>query len=172
MSHLDELIERCDALLSGDFEQDKAVDIYGEYCISYKRAIYQETGSQIPTLLDKVERKYIVIIQKMLLAHRDRMNHQLDLARASSGSTAVSTSVNVNVSVSISQTIEALEKCSLDPEERKEIEAALAELEASKSKGAEAICDKASKVLDLVKKGVDVATAVAPFVAAALSAIS
>lgn len=54
----------------------------------------------------------------------------------------------------------------------KEIKAAIVDLEAAKDDRPESICQKASKLLDLVKKGADTAKAVAPFVAHALSLIS
>lgn len=54
----------------------------------------------------------------------------------------------------------------------KAIKAAIADLEAAKGDRPETICEKASKLLDLAKKGADAAKAVAPFVAQALSSIA
>lgn len=172
MTELDGLIDRCDALLADDFDQSEADSIYCQYYIAYRKPIYQETGSQVPMPPnERTERKHIDIVRDLLISHRDKLNYQLELARAASDSTSVTNSVNVNISVTLSQTVESLDKCSLSPDELKEIKAALLDLEASKSNSAETVCDKASKVLDLVKKGADVASSVAPFVAAALQSI-
>lgn len=81
-------------------------------------------------------------------------------------------STNLNVEVTISQTIKKLDRCGLDKEEMKAIKAAIADLEAAKGDRPETICEKASKLLDLAKKGADAAKAVAPFVAQALSSIA
>ena len=70
--------------------------------------------------------------------------------------------------VTMSQVIESLDSHIVDDAELAEIKAAVADLEAAKGKSPETICDKASKLLDLAKKGVDVAKAVAPYVAMAL----
>lgn len=74
--------------------------------------------------------------------------------------------------MTISQTIKKLDRCGLDKEEMKAIKAAIADLEAAKGDRPETICEKASKLLDLAKKGADAAKAVAPFVAQALSSIA
>lgn len=81
-------------------------------------------------------------------------------------------SANATVEVTFHQTIRALDSCNLDDGTMKEIKAAIVDLEAAKDDRPESICQKASKLLDLVKKGADTAKAVAPFVAHALSLIS
>lgn len=172
MSQLDELIEQCDELLSGEFIQSKADNIAASYSLAYMKETLSETGNQMDVIAGPIDRPMINSIRLLLASHRDRMNHELAVAQATAGSTSVNTSLSVNVSVTLSQTVESLEKCSLSPEELTEIKAALLDLEASKTDEPQTVCDKASKVLDLVKKGADVAAAVAPFVAAALSAIS
>lgn len=171
MSQLDELIEQCDELLSGEFIQSKADNIAASYSLAYMKETLSETGNQMDVIAGPIDRPMINSIRLLLASHRDRMNHELAVAQATAGSTSVNTSLSVNVSVTLSQTVESLEKCSLSPEELTEIKAALLDLEASKTDEPQTVCDKASKVLDLVKKGADAAAAVAPFVAAALSAI-
>lgn len=171
MSQLDELIEQCDELLSGEFIQSKADDIAAAYFLAYRKDIHKETNFQLDVRTAPIDKPMISTIRLLLASHRDRMNHELAVAQATAGSTSVNTSLSVNVSVTLSQTVESLEKCSLSPEELTEIKAALLDLEASKTEEPQTVCDKASKVLDLVKKGADAAAAVAPFVAAALSAI-
>lgn len=80
-------------------------------------------------------------------------------------------SANATVEIAFSQTIKAIDRCDLDEDEIKEIKAAIVDLEAAKGDRPETICEKASKLLELVKNGADTAKAVAPFVAKALSLI-
>lgn len=118
------------------------------------------------------------ILAGKLRARRDDLEHELDIARlnaAQRGATVVLNNSNSAVSessatadVSISQTIESLDRCDASSEELRQIKSAVEDLAAAKGKSPETICDSASKVLDLAKKGVDVAKAVGPYVAMAL----
>lgn len=84
-----------------------------------------------------------------------------------SSSTSNATASNV---VTISQAFDALESCEISQDELAALKVAIVDLEAAKGKSPEAVCEKASRLLDLAKKGADTAKAVAPFVAAVLSA--
>ncbi|WP_417046244.1 hypothetical protein [Enorma massiliensis] len=99
------------------------------------------------------------------------LNIYLDNSATQTVSADSHATATATTAVTVTQTIEALESCSLSPEELSEMKAAIAELEAAKGKAPETICEKASKLLDLAKKGTDTAKAVAPYVASALSAL-
>ena len=94
---------------------------------------------------------------------------------AQSGSTTIKAEANANVrvdvSVAMTQTIRALDGCSADKEEIDALKAAVADLAAADKSEPEKVCEKASRVLDLAKKGVDTVKAVAPLISAAFSAI-
>ena len=74
-------------------------------------------------------------------------------------------------SVAISHIFEALDKCNLDGEYAHEIKEALSELDDSKSSGLETVCEKASKLLDVIKKSEEAAKPVLPFIAHALDSL-
>lgn len=168
MSQLDELIERCDVALSHDFNEDECMGVAADYILAYSREIEVETGARIDPKRGPIDLATIRSIRVLLVAHRERMEHELAVATAGASNANLSSSVSVSVSVSLSATIDAIDKCGIDSEELSRIKAAIADLEASKGKSPETICDKASKVLDLAKKFTDVAKAVGPFVAMAL----
>lgn len=168
MSQLDDLIARCDAALSHEFNEDECLGIAADYYLAYMREICEETGSTIDPRKGPIDAATIRSIRVLLVAHRERMEHELAVANAGASSASLSSSVNVNVSVSLTQTIEAVDKCDLSNDDKNRIKAAIADLEASKGKSPETICDKASKLLDLAKKGADVAKAVGPLIAMAL----
>ena len=71
----------------------------------------------------------------------------------------------------MTQAVRALDGCDSTKEEIDALKAAVADLSAADKKEPEKVCEKASRVLDLAKKGADTVKAVAPLVAAALSAI-
>lgn len=99
------------------------------------------------------------------------LNIYLDNSATQTVSADSHATASANATVTISQAIDALESCSLSPEELSEMKAAIAELETAKGKAPETVCEKASKLLDLAKKGADTAKALAPYVAGALSAL-
>ena len=71
----------------------------------------------------------------------------------------------------MTQTIRMLSGCSAPKEEIDALKAAVADLAAADKNEPENVCEKAARVLDLAKKGVDTVKAAAPLVAAALSAL-
>lgn len=168
MSQLDHLIERCDAALSHDFDEDECLRIAADYYLAYMKEIGNETGSVLNPKSGPIDFATIRSIRVLLIAHRERMEHELAVATAGASSASIASSVSVCVSVSLSQTIEAVDGCELSSEDMSQIKAAIVDLEAARGKSPEAICDRASKVLDLAKKGIDVAKAVGPFVAMVL----
>lgn len=172
MSQLDDLIGRCDAALSHGFDEDECMGIAADYYLAYDKQIGIETNATIDPRRGPIDHATIRSIRFLLVAHRERMEHELAVANAGASTASLSSEVNVSVSVTLSQTVEAIDRCDVDDEEMSRIKAAVADLEASKGKSPETICDKASKLLDLAKKGVDVAKAVAPYVAMALQGMS
>lgn len=94
---------------------------------------------------------------------------------AQGGSTTVKAEANANatvdVSVAMTQTIRMLDGCSASKEEIDALKAAVADLAAADKNEPEKVCEKAARVLDLAKKGIDTVEAAAPLVAAALSAL-
>lgn len=100
-----------------------------------------------------------------------QLNIYLDNSATQTVSADSHAAATANATVTVTQTIEALESCSLSPEEFSEMKAAIADLEAAKGKAPETLCEKASKLLDLAKKGADTAKAVAPYVAGALATL-
>lgn len=138
------------------------------------------TRSPGPT--DDDIREDVKVVIRRLEEWRERVMDPFSIAGKRS---IENTNVNINqnvvssaseatatVEITMSQTVREVERCDLDENVIQAIKAAIADLEAAKGGQPETICEKASKLLDLVKKGSDAAKAVAPFVAQALSLIA
>ena len=187
MSTVDDFIARCDEIISRpkDLDQQILADLSSEICASFNHVIPNISRYRGLHIDGKVPPYTVNEIRKLrgkLAVYRDERNHELEVAKLNAAAAGVNVAVdNVNHNVananaaatvvSISQAFDALESCSLSPEELSEMKAAIADLEVAKGKAPETVCEKASKLLDLAKKGADTAKAVAPFVAAALSAL-
>lgn len=150
---------------------------------NYKTGLarYRTTVNGYPVYTDGDARRDVEILVSKMRVLRDKEAHDMAIAKlnaAARGATIViqdvgnsSSTATANATVTISQTLDALESCSLSPGELSEMKAAVADLEASKGKAPETVCEKASKLLDLAKKGADTAKAVAPYVAGALATL-
>lgn len=184
MSTVDEFIARCDDVIA-DHKGMTARDFYDlsrEIVVAFNPFIDNISHYRAGRSAEAYSVRDIKELRGKLAVYRDGRNHELEIARLNAAAAGVNVAVdNVNHNVasanaaatvvSISQAFDALESCSLSPEELSEMKAAIADLEVAKGKDPETVCEKASKLLDLAKKGADTAKAVAPFVAAALSAL-
>lgn len=189
MTAFDEYIARGERFLAGNGDDD-AKDLVRLLCAAiasqdptYKHglSLYRGAVNGHPRYTDDEARKDVERLVGKMKVLRDAMEHEAAIARLNAAAAGVNLSVNnsnsnvatatANATVTISQAFDALESCSLSPEELSEMKAAIADLEASKGKGPETICEKASKLLDLAKKGADTAKAVAPYVAGALATL-
>lgn len=191
MTALDECIARGERFLAGEGD-DGAKALVNLLCGAiapldpgYKKGLarYRATVNGYPPYTDGAARRDVEILVSKMKVLRDEREHDMAIAKlnaAAKGATIViqdvgnassSSTATANATVTISQTLDALESCSLLPEELSEMKAAVADLEAAKGKAPETICEKASRLLDLAKKGADTAKAVAPYVAGALAAL-
>lgn len=186
MSTVDEFIARCDEVIAHpeDFDQRMLADLSKEICASFNHVIphiSRYRGMHINGEVPPYTAQDIRKLRGKLAVYRDEKEHELEVARLNADAVNTNLSVNnsnsnvatatANAAVTISQAFDALESCSLSPEELSEMKVAIADLEAAKGKGPETICEKASKLLDLAKKGADTAKAVAPYVAGALATL-
>lgn len=80
-------------------------------------------------------------------------------------------SAMVDVSVAMTQAVRALDECASTEEEINALKAAAADLSATNKNNPEKVCEKVLRILDLAKKGADTVKAVAPLVAAVMSAM-
>lgn len=187
MSTVDEFIARCDEVISrpGDFDQRMLADLSKEICASFNHVIPHISSYRGMHINGEVPPYTVQDIRKLrgkLAVYRDEEERKLEVARLNAVAASTNLSVNnsnsnvatatANATVTISQTLDALKSCSLSPEELTEIKAAIVDLEAAKGKAPETLCEKASKLLDLAKKGTDTAKAVAPYVAGALATLA
>lgn len=191
MTAFDEYIARGERFLAGEGDDD-AKDLVRLLCAAiasqdptYKHglSLYRGTVNGYPRYTNDDARKDVERLVAKMRVLRDERAHEMAIAKLSAaakgativiqdvGNASSSSTATATATVSISQALDALESCSLSPEELSEMKAAIAELEAAKGKAPETICEKASKLLDLAKKGADTAKAVAPYVAGALSAL-
>lgn len=189
MTAFDECIARGERFLSGEGDDD-AKDLVRLLCAAiasqdptYKHglSLYRGTVNGYPRYTDDDARKDVERIVAKMKVLRDEKEHDLEVARLNAAAAGVSVAVDnsnsnvatatANAAVTISQAFDALESCSLSPEELSEMKVAIADLEAAKGKAPETICEKASRLLDLAKKCADTAKAVAPYVAGALGTL-
>lgn len=186
MSAVDEFIARCDEVIAHpkDFDQRMLAGLSSEICASFNHVIPHISNYRGMHINGEVPPYTVQDIRKLrgkLAVYRDEKEHELEVARLNAAAAGVSVAVDNSSSsvataiataeVTISQTLDALESCSLSPEELSEMKAAIADLEAAKGKAPETLCEKASRLLDLAKKGADTAKAVAPYVAGALGTL-
>ena len=165
--YVESLIVRCEEILAGDkgdATQDEINNLMEE--MEGFRFPLQCTQS-----LQIIRDRSLSGVRKV----RGWLIANLATLTAQSGQTTVkaeaSASALVDVSVAMTQAVRALDGCDSTKEEIEALKAAVADLSAADKKEPEKVCEKASRVLDLAKKGADTVKAVAPLVAAALSAI-
>ena len=189
MTALDECIARGERFLAGEGD-DGAKALVNLLCgaiasldSSYKKGLarYRATFNGYPPYTDEDARRDVEILVSKMKVLRDEREHDMAIAKlnaAAKGATIViqdvgnsSSTATANAAVTVSQAIDALESCSLSPEELSEMKAAIVDLEAAKGKAPETLCEKASMLLDLAKKCADTAKAVAPYVAGALATL-
>lgn len=184
MRTVDEFIARCDEVIAetGRFNPSQLADLSSEICSSFNNAIpnisryrgLNINGEIRPYTVEDIRR-----LRGKLAVYRDEKDHELEIAKLNAAAAGVNVAVDnvnnniatANATVTVSQAAEALDSCDLSSESLAAIKAAVLDLETAKNKSPETVCEKASKLLDLAKKGADTAKAVAPFVAAALSAL-
>lgn len=189
MTAFDEYIARGERFLADEGDDD-AKSLVNLFCgalaarnQNYKTGLarYRVTVCSGHPYTDDDAREDVRILVAKMRVLRDKEAHDMAIAklnaRASGAAIVIqdvgnsSSTATANATVTISQTLDALESCSLSPGELSEMKAAVADLEAAKGKAPETVCEKASKLLDLAKKGADTAKAVAPYVAGALATL-
>lgn len=174
-TYIENLIYECSCIIAGDYGNDTQAHIddlmLAMEGFSFQLRVTGAAGYPHMRSVDGVKRvKGWLICNMANLAGQPPASMTTNLQNV--GNASSSSTASANAMVSISQAFDALESCSLSPEELSEMKAAIADLEVAKGKDPETVCEKASKLLDLAKKGADTAKAVAPFVAAALSALA
>lgn len=173
-TYIEDLIYECSCIIAGDYG-NKTKEHIDDLMLAMEGFSSQlsATGAAGYPLMRDVEgvkrvKGWLICNMATLVSNppANITTNMQNMGNASSNSTATA-----NVTVTISQTLDMLESCSLSPGELSEMKAAIADLEAAKGKAPETVCEKASKLLDLAKKGADTAKAVAPYVAAALGTL-
>lgn len=183
MHHLGSLIKRIDGVLGkGNLDKETFVDLYMQFELYLKR-IKDLTGISPDFVSYRIEiiqpqtegelKQVLSIARNALATLQENYDHELAVAQAGAANNVATADAQAtaSVQVKISQTVEALESCQLSAEDLTALKAAITDLAAARGKAPETICEKASKLLDLAKKGVDIATAVAPFVASVLQTL-
>lgn len=165
--YIESLICECEKILAGEYgdsEQQK-IDELMEEMEGFRFPLMCTQSIQI--LRDRTPRG-VRKVKGWLIAN-------IATLTAQGGSTTVKAEANANaavdVSVAMTQTIRMLDGCSASKEEIDALKAAVADLAAADKNEPEKVCEKAARVLDLAKKGVDTVKAAAPLVAAALSTL-
>ncbi len=167
--YMDLMMAECESIIEGDYgdETQEHIDAFMDEMRGFKFPLFCTQSSDLPN--DRT-------IRGMRRAKGWLVANMATLTSQTGDTTTISTTAQASATaaaeVTMSQVIESLDSHVADDAELAEIKAAVADLEAAKGKSPETICDKASKLLDLAKKGVDVTKAVAPHVAMALQGMS
>lgn len=122
----------------------------------------------VETLLMKMETYRENQERQMKLAELEAAGRGAQIIVSNSGNNEAR--ANASANVDIREAIRAIDSCRGTDEELSALKAAVADLSAVGKNEPEKACEKASRVLDLAKKGADTAKAVAPIVAAIMSA--
>ena len=187
MSTVDEFIARCDEVISrpGDFDQRMLADLSKEICASFNHVIPHISSYRGMHINGEVPPYTVQDIRKLrgkLAVYRDEEERKLEVARLNAVAASTNLSVNnsnsnvatatANATVTISQTLDALKSCSLSPKSSRRLRRRSWTSRRRRARLPETLCEKASKLLDLAKKGTDTAKAVAPYVAGALATLA
>lgn len=163
--HIEQMIAECECIVDGEYgdETQAYIDAFMDEMRGFKFPLFCTQSSDLPS--DRT-------IKGMRRAKGWLIANMATLTSQTGDTTTISTtaqaSASASVEVTMSQVFGELESLVHDDSELSEIKAAVADLEAAKGKSPETICDKTSKLLDLAKKGADVAKAVGPYIAMAL----
>lgn len=166
--HIEQMIAECERIIDGEYgdETQEHIDAFMDEMRGFKFPLFCTQSQDLPS--DRT-------IKGMRRAKGWLIANMATLTSQNGDTTTISTTANASASASVevtmSQVFDELESLIHDDAELSEIKAAVAGLEAAKGKSPETICEKASKVLDLVKKGADVAKVVGPYIAMALQSI-
>ncbi|MBM6907890.1 hypothetical protein [Collinsella intestinalis] len=173
-TYIEDLIYECSCIVAGDYgdETQEHIDdlMLAMEGFSFQLRVTGAIGYLRMRNVDGVKRvKGWLICNMANLAGQPPATMTTNLQNV--GNASSSSTSTANATVTISHALDALESCSLSPEELSEMKAAIADLEAAKGKAPETLCEKASRLLDLAKKGADTAKALAPYVASALATL-
>lgn len=163
--HIEQMIAECECIVDGEYgdETQAYIDAFMDEMRGFKFPLFCTQSSDLPS--DRT-------IEGMRRAKGWLIANMATLTSQTGDTTTISTtaqaSASASVEVTMSQVFGELESLVHDDSELSEIKAAVADLEAAKGKSPETICDKTSKLLDLAKKGADVAKAVGPYIAMVL----
>lgn len=123
----------------------------------------------VETLLLKMETYRDSQERQMRIAELEAAGRGAQIIVSNSGNNEAHASASATAD--IRETIRAIDSCEGTDEELSALKAAVADLAAADRSEPERVCEKASRVLDLAKKGADTVKAVAPIVGTILSAL-
>lgn len=189
MALFEDLIDECKALLESDDKRGaadlakKACGVIAEYIPTYKAGLrmYRQRISGSPSYTTDDAVKDVETLLLKMEAYRNSQERQMRIAELEAAGRGaqiiVSNSGNneahasASATADIRETIRAIDSCEGTDEELSALKAAVADLAAADRSEPERVCEKASRVLDLAKKGADTVKAVAPIVGTILSAL-
>lgn len=163
--HIEQMIAECECIIDGEYgdETQEHINAFMDEMRGFKFPLFCTQSSDLPsnrTIRGMRRAKGWLIANMATLTSQTGDTTNISMAAQASAS--------ASTVVTMPQVFDELESLIHDDAELSEIKAAVADLEAAKGKSPETICDKASKLLDLAKKGADVAKAVGPLIAMAL----
>ena len=155
---IDRLIAMCDEVLATD-PPGLRQKVVARYVVTFARQIEEETGTRTRLDIDPsaVDPASVEMIRELLLAHRDRMEYDYMMAKATADQidARATATVEANVTVDFNQTVKQIAKTDGVPRETLDaIELALSRLRAEAEEGSEAdFAERAKEALDLASKG-------------------
>lgn len=170
---IDRLVDLCDEVIESD-PPGLRQKVVAKYVTAFGDIIERETGTRVmanvsPGMVDIAS---IEAIRDLLLAHRDRMEYECMMAKATADqieSTETAT-VEATVTVDFNQTIKQISSSQgLSPEDLAAVKLALADLRfAAEEKDEGGFAEKAKDALDLASK----AAGLVPKVAKAIGTLA
>ena len=170
---IDRLVDLCDEVIESD-PSGLRQKVVARYMTVFGEIIERETGTRVKgdTSPDIIDITSIETIRELLLAHKDRMEYEYMMAKATADQIEARTTATVEATVTVdfNQTIKQITNSQgLSPEDLAAVKLALADLRfAAEEKDEVGFAEKAKDALDLASK----AAGLVPTVASAIGTLA
>lgn len=160
MTHLDEMIARCEEAIGNPDDQNARFNLLADYALGYQKVIQEESGASLDERMlrigDKVDDATIRSMRTLLVTHKERFDRKMRLAEAGGSRITAKATSMATVSVSISQVFDLIDADSVLSEEAKAtIQSLLAD---AKKEAVKKDCGAFAKIGAKIMEGVEKAT--------------
>ena len=154
---LDSLIDDCAAVLSND-PPGLRQKVVARYMAMFENAILETTGTSVKRTAspNDVDLASIEMIMHLLQAHRDKLEYDMEMAKAAQVSVSATAAAEASVSATVNAAVDVVQGSSMTKDERDALELAMQRMRrAAEEKDKEGFAAKLKQVFEIASKSVE-----------------